>query len=834
MKLALFVLCTLFAAAHAETIPVERMLRLSALYDQSTSPDGKMIAMVVERPIDKLERYDREYNDAHRGSVFIAGGPFATTYELPLNPAHILALWFPQWSPDSKHLLLMADVGDRITPWVFDIDTRILHELTQRSVSYPLVQPVWLTSSEVVCALLPPNSASALLYSRAWHERRAREEGKFALGKEPTAVVDDASDGAEAGEDELVSINVSTGQGKKLFAGRSLRMVPGRSNGPLVVLEELGETAGVSLGNEVHSIDPAGGLRYRLVIVRADGSALPIMAKVIDPYPCLEDIPISPDGNDAIVPGKVEADSASAGLHLFHLDLERGTATDLQNGSLQLSVGVVEDHGCKIPAIWSPSGRLLLKGRDKRDDRSRLDWWLIREGREPANLTKQMDTVPSVLYPGPDRESILGIEKDTAWTINLESMQVNQVKIPSDEAIESVIWPKPLLSLYSLGVFEMKVPRSIGQEATQKIVYSGLNKGTRDIYQLDVSSGATVKSGHLGASIEILAYSDRGERLFLLDRSHDPVFRVSELSFPGAVSKTLLEENTGIPELARPQCRMISYRSLDGEKLQAEILLPEDYDGKTLLPAVVGVYPGDIYHGSEHCSVEISGQAASQGVLSNYWELFSLHGFAVIFPSMPTEASRMNHDPMSSLASGVLPAIDQAVALGLVDPSRVGLVGHSFGGFAVYGLLTLTSQFRCAIAQAGASDLISIYGNQDAPNPFVLHNGAFWDESGQADLGAPPWEVEEQYARSSPLLYADRIKTPLMIIQGDEDYVPVQQGEEMYTALVRERRKVVFVRYIGEGHGLLSPANIVDVWERMYKWFDGCLKVDVASAKSNQ
>jgi dipeptidyl aminopeptidase/acylaminoacyl peptidase len=91
-------------------------------------------------------------------------------------------------------------------------------------------------------------------------------------------------------------------------------------------------------------------------------------------------------------------------------------------------------------------------------------------------------------------------------------------------------------------------------------------------------------------------------------------------------------------------------------------------------------------------------------------------------------------------------------------------------------------------------------------------------EVGQGLMARPPWEDAARYVRNSPLFYADRVQTPLMIIQGDMDYVSLQQGEEFFTALYRQGKRAAFVRYWGEGHVLESPANIRDMWQRILAW----------------
>jgi dipeptidyl aminopeptidase/acylaminoacyl peptidase len=91
-------------------------------------------------------------------------------------------------------------------------------------------------------------------------------------------------------------------------------------------------------------------------------------------------------------------------------------------------------------------------------------------------------------------------------------------------------------------------------------------------------------------------------------------------------------------------------------------------------------------------------------------------------------------------------------------------------------------------------------------------------------MGAPVWDAAAKYVRNSPITYADRIDTPLMIVQGDMDFVPMQDGEAMFTRLWRMGKRVEFVRYWGEGHAFSSPANIRDEWRRQLAWFATFLK----------
>jgi dipeptidyl aminopeptidase/acylaminoacyl peptidase len=128
---------------------------------------------------------------------------------------------------------------------------------------------------------------------------------------------------------------------------------------------------------------------------------------------------------------------------------------------------------------------------------------------------------------------------------------------------------------------------------------------------------------------------------------------------------------------------------------------------------------------------------------------------------------------------------------------------------------------------------VSFYGQFDprlryeaAPHhvPFQMSQA----ESGQLRMGGPPWEDGGRFVRNSPLTYVDRVTTPLMIIQGDQDFVPMAQGEMFFSALNRQQKRATMVRYWGEGHLVESPANILDMWTRIFAWFDEFLQPGAA------
>jgi dipeptidyl aminopeptidase/acylaminoacyl peptidase len=129
----------------------------------------------------------------------------------------------------------------------------------------------------------------------------------------------------------------------------------------------------------------------------------------------------------------------------------------------------------------------------------------------------------------------------------------------------------------------------------------------------------------------------------------------------------------------------------------------------------------------------------------------------------------------------------------------------------------------------GISDLATEYGTFDPrfrydQPAYAASLFPLVAEQGQFRMGGPPWSDSERFIRNSPVFSANRITTPLMIIAGDVDSISTTQSEEMFTALNRQRKRCEFVRYLGEQHGIDSPANILDVWQRVFAWLDTYVK----------
>lgn len=288
----------------------------------------------------------------------------------------------------------------------------------------------------------------------------------------------------------------------------------------------------------------------------------------------------------------------------------------------------------------------------------------------------------------------------------------------------------------------------------------------------------------------------------------------------GDEARLVFETDTHLAEIAGGETGLLAFRTRQGRDEHLRWIRPPNHAPGERRPAVIWVYPGS--------SVESDFLHRQHLVNDPSWlnlHLFAALGFTVLVPSIPTdERARAGRELADCLADAVVPAVDAAVAAGFVDPDDLIVAGHSLGGWAALVLLGETDLFRGGIAIAAPTDLISKHGTSDVR----LRYGDIVDDDSRArterifHLAGPPWEMVNRYIRNSPLFSATKIDAPVLLFHGDQDYVPLTQAEEMFSALRALGKSVELVRYWGEGHVFQSPANIADLWERIAIWLVEC------------
>jgi dipeptidyl aminopeptidase/acylaminoacyl peptidase len=283
-----------------------------------------------------------------------------------------------------------------------------------------------------------------------------------------------------------------------------------------------------------------------------------------------------------------------------------------------------------------------------------------------------------------------------------------------------------------------------------------------------------------------------------------PDLWVSDGSFAGA--KKVTDANPQQAEFTWGKSELIDYLNADGKKLRAILIKPEDFDPSKKYPLLVYIYE-ELSSGLHRYT------APSPGTSINATRYVS-NGYVVLMPDIVYDVGF----PGESAEKCVIPAVNTVVAMGFIDPRRVGIQGHSWGGYQITHLITRTNIFRAVEAGAPVSNMVSAYGGI---RWGTGRSRAFQYEKTQSRIGGPPWDEPTKFLENSPLFWVEKVRTPwLSLHNDDDDAVPWYQSIEFFSALRRLGREAYFFNYNGEKHGLRDRDNQKHWTVHMAEFFD--------------
>lgn len=260
-------------------------------------------------------------------------------------------------------------------------------------------------------------------------------------------------------------------------------------------------------------------------------------------------------------------------------------------------------------------------------------------------------------------------------------------------------------------------------------------------------------------------------------------------------------------ELARPES--FTYPDEDGRPIEGWIMKPLGWTKGRKYPLVLEI------HGGPHA-------AYGWGFFQEF-QCLAAAGFGVLYTNPHGSqgygqdfVAATHHDWGGRDYRDLMGAVDWALKLGWVDPERLGVTGGSYGGYMTNWTITQTSRFRAAVTCRSTSNRYSQFGSSDA----AYMNGE-WEFPGN------PWESEESaraYLERSPITHVTRVRTPLLIIHNEQDLrCPIEQAEQLYTALKLLRREVAFARFPDENHEMSrsgKPKHRVERLRLMVRWME--------------
>lgn len=263
--------------------------------------------------------------------------------------------------------------------------------------------------------------------------------------------------------------------------------------------------------------------------------------------------------------------------------------------------------------------------------------------------------------------------------------------------------------------------------------------------------------------------------------------------------KALTDLNPWMSAKKLTQSELISYRNTDGKELKGILYYPVDYEPGKTYPLVCEIYE----------TFYSNGYNRNMNLIAN-------HGYFGLRPSVDLEIGY----PGEAWIKGITSAINKLVDEGKVDNDKVGVHGVSYGGYATSLLITQTDRFAAAINISGKVNIISFLG--DSPKIGTRNYSAA--ENGQDRIGGTLWDDPLKYLATTAVLYADRIKTPHLILTGEGDWnVPGTNSRELYYAMRRLGKEVVWVNYLNGGHGAGAASNESDFhdhWKRIFDFYE--------------
>lgn len=361
--------------------------------------------------------------------------------------------------------------------------------------------------------------------------------------------------------------------------------------------------------------------------------------------------------------------------------------------------------------------------------------------------------------------------------------------------------------------YEKIDPQEISIDNKEDILLSAIHYPTmaRGYYRGDISGKDSperlILTDHKYSHLMKGKYDDK--YLYTREAFHEfPDLWISDSNF--RTFSKLTELGKQIEPYIWGRSELLHFYSSDGVPLRGILIKPDNYDPEKKYPLIVYIYEKLHFLFHNHW-------VPSPGININP-SYYASNGYLIWLPNIVYNTGYPGQDAMKS----VLPGIHHLIMKGMVDKDAMGIQGHSWGGYQIAYMITQTNIFSASVAGAPVSNMTSAYSGIRWRTGMSRQ---FQYEQGQSRIGASLWEAPQRYIENSPVFYADRIETPILIMHNDNDgAVPWYQGIEFFLALYRLNKEAYMFNYNNEGHGLRKRINQEDWTIRMADYFHHYLK----------
>jgi dipeptidyl aminopeptidase/acylaminoacyl peptidase len=350
---------------------------------------------------------------------------------------------------------------------------------------------------------------------------------------------------------------------------------------------------------------------------------------------------------------------------------------------------------------------------------------------------------------------------------------------------------------------EVRIAFNADQSA---VLVGGAREGASLLLSIDIASGAVKELTPRANDVVAATSTPDGKRWAMTLGSLERPGDLYAFDVTGTKPTKLYGPNDAwLSGIALGQIEEIWYTSFDGTKCHGWIVKPPDFDPKKKYPLILEI------HGGPHTAYGV-------GFFHEFHQLAGA-GYVVLYTNPRGSTSYgwefahvIQYKYPGDDATDLLVGVDEVVKRGYVDAKKLGVTGGSGGGLLTNWLVTQTDRFAAAVTQRCVSEWASMMYSAD----FAMFL-PYWFKK-------QPYEDPQEYLERSPVSFADRITTPLMVIHSEEDWrTPIGQGEAMFRALKYQRKPTVMIRFPGENHELSrsgTPSRRVQNQEHIKKWFE--------------
>jgi hypothetical protein len=473
--------------------------------------------------------------------------------------------------------------------------------------------------------------------------------------------------------------------------------------------------------------------------------------------------------------------------------------------------------------VFSAFGNKMLYFRDQ-------NWWVYDiDAESHRNITKNIHTkwdnaadVPHQLGVygnsgwSADGKNVLLYDAFDIWCVAIDGSRCKRLTRGRELQMSFRIAPIEYAD-FKLGNYEGRNPfvfdlsKDLLLEARQ---YTDYTTG----YYLLKNGSNVLKLMTAGSKITDLRKAKLKKGIYVCtEQRFDQSPKLMFISVDNPLPKTLFESNKQQKEYYYGRSELVSYCNSNGRLLKGALFYPAHYDAAKQYPMVVNIYDTMSKYVYDYVNPSLLNPEGFNSCN------FTLNGYFVFFPDISYQLG----DPGIAAVDCVVSGINAVIEKGIVEKNNIGLIGHSFGGYETDCIISRSSLFAAAVSGAGISDLAAYYFNLGQNS--ILMSDMWRMESQQWRMGKSFFADKEGYLRNSPIMHADKIKTPVLLWAGKNDrIVPIHQSESFYLALRRLRLKNIFLAYPGEGHSIANKSNQIDLTHRIQQWFDFFLKNETA------